>query len=175
MTEFERMGMLQQARRNIAKGRTEFWTRGLLVNVITGLSPANTKGFRDYRAWTLEQLALAVEYLLGAGEPMLAGEVSVHEYWDAWVRELAIAVTAAHVLIFRIGSLEGEPRSIVLAARASDVKIERRSGLFGLIWPGIEVSYRTGRWSIRGFTGQFDPNPVLDAWRKAVGAAAAAR
>jgi hypothetical protein len=29
---------------------------------------------RDYRSWTLEQLALATAYLLGPDEPMLAGE-----------------------------------------------------------------------------------------------------
>jgi hypothetical protein len=50
----------------------------------------------------MEQLALAAAYLLGPDEPMLAGEMSRYDVWDGWARNLAVAVTAAHVIVFRI-------------------------------------------------------------------------
>jgi len=37
---------------------------------------------------------------------------------------LAVAVTAAHVLVFRMESLDDQPRWIALACRSVDVKIE---------------------------------------------------
>jgi hypothetical protein len=98
---------------------------------------------------------------------MLAGEVSVYDLWNAWARDLAVVVTAAHVLVFRIDSVEGQPRWIALAGRATDVKLQSRSGLFGWLWPALEVAGRGGRWTIHGFQGEFSPDPVLDAWRKA--------
>jgi hypothetical protein len=85
------------------------------------------------------------------------------------VRNLAVAVTAAHVLIFRIDSAEGQPRWIALARRATDVKIEARTGLSGFFLPGLEVTDRTARWTIQGFQGEkFNSDPVLNAWRQAV-------
>ena len=131
MTEFERSGKLNLARADVAKGRRLFWTLGLLVSGLIGGSPANTNGFREYRTWTIEQLALATTYLLGPDEPMVAGEVSAYDEWDAWTRDLAVAVTANHVLVFRIDSREGQPRWIALVGRPTDVKIEARWGLFG--------------------------------------------
>jgi hypothetical protein len=167
MTEFERSGRLALARADLAKGRREFWRSAPLSGLI-GLMPVNRHGFRDYRTWTIEQLSLATAYLLGPDEPMLAGELSVHDVWDAWARDLAVAVTAAHVLVFRIDSGEGQPRWIALAGRAPDVKMESRTGLFGRLWPALEIAGRNGRCTIHGFQGEFNPHPVLDAWRQAV-------
>jgi hypothetical protein len=166
MTEFEKSGGLEPARARIRKGQRLFWSLVLLDGLI-GLSPANRNGFRDYRRWTIEQLALATAYLLGPDEPMLAGEVSVYDVWDTWGRDLALAVTTAHVLVFRIDSMQGQPRWITLAQRAADVKVESRTGLYGRLWPALEITGRNGRWTIHGFQGEFNPDPVLDAWRKA--------
>jgi len=174
MTEFEKSGKLEVARAEKAKGQGPFW-RDVVVWGFIGLTPVNRNGFRDYRTWTIEQLALATAYLLGPDEPLLAAEVSAYAVWDAWARDLAVAVTAGHVLVFRIDSAEGQPRWIALAGRVSDVKIESRTGLMGRLWPALEISGRMGRWIIHGFGGEFDPEPVLGAWRNAVGAAAAAR
>jgi hypothetical protein len=168
MTEFEKSGKLKLARADLAKGRRQFWTTGLLFTLIN-LMPANINGFREYRTWTIEQLALATTYLLGPDEPMLAGEVSAYDEWDAWTRDLAIVVTATHVLVFRIDSREGQPRWIALAGRATDVKIESRTGLYGYLWPALEISGWSGRWTmvIHGISGEFEPGPVLEAWRQA--------
>jgi hypothetical protein len=168
MTEFEKSGKLKLAREDLAKGRRRFWSSALVLGLI-GLSPANTNGFREYRSWTIEQLALATTYMLGPDEPMLAGEVSAYDLVDAWTRDLAIAVTATHVLVFRIDSLDGQPRWIALAGRAADVKIESRTGLYGYLWPALEISGTNGKWTmtIRGLMRQFEPGPVLEAWRQA--------
>ena len=168
MTEFEKSGRLKLARADLAKGRRRFWA-SLLPFALIDLNTANTSGFREYRTWTIEQLALATTYVLGPNQPMLAGEVSAYDAWDGWMRDLAVAVTAAHVLVFRIDSLDGQPRWIALARRATDVKIEARTGLFGRFWPALEVTDRTARWTIQGLQGEkFNPDPVLDTWRQAV-------
>jgi hypothetical protein len=167
ITEFEKSGRLQLARADKAKGRPAFWRDTFLYGFI-GLSPVNRNGFRDYRTWTIEQLALATDYLLGPDEPLLVGEVSVYDVWDVWARDLAVAVTAAHVLVFRIDHAEGQPLWIGLAARVTDVRIEARTGLYGWFWPALEVTGRTGRWTILGFLGApFNPDPVLETWRQA--------
>jgi hypothetical protein len=167
-TESEKSGRLQLARADKEKGRPRFWLLTLLYGLVD-LSAVNRQGYREYRTWTIEQLALATAYLLGPTEPLIAGEVSVYDVWDAWSRSLAVAVTAAHVLVFRIDHAEGQPRWIGLAGRANDVRMESHTGLYGRLWPGLSVTGRTGRWTIWGFRGggEFDPNPVLDAWRQA--------
>ena len=164
MTEFEKSGKLKLARAEVAKGRRLFWAATLVFG-----SVANENGFREYRTWTIEQLALATAYVLGPDEPLVAGEVSAYDEWDAWTRDLAVVVTANHVLIFRIDSREGQPRWIVLAGRATDVKVEARTGLYGYLWPALEVSGWSGKWTmtIRGFFREFQPGPVLEAWRQA--------
>jgi hypothetical protein len=174
-TEFEKSGRLELARADKRKGQRQFWGCAAFLGAFVGLNAVNRQGFSDYRTWTIEQLALATAYLLGPDEPMLAGEVSVYDLWDAWARDLAVAVTAAHVLVFRIDSVEGQPRWITLAGRATDVNLESRTGLFGWLWPALEVAGRSGRWTIHSFQGEFHPDPVLDAWRKAASGAASKR
>jgi hypothetical protein len=81
--------------------------------------------------------------------------------WD-----LAVAVTAAHVLVFGIDSLEGQPRSVALVGRPTDVKMKLRSLVFGLD-PSLLISSEKGQWRIRGTPSVFRPEPVLEAWRQA--------
>lgn len=171
-TEFEQSGQLKKMRDRRSKGRWLFWTFGLGFGLPTFLqspSPDILPYARDYRLWTLEQLALATTYLLGPDEPMLAGETSIYDVGDSWTRGLAVAVTAAHVVVFRIDSVDGQPRWIVLVGRSTDVNIESRSRAFGFLWPALKVSGWNGQWTIRGQPGMFKSEPVLDAWRQAAG------
>jgi hypothetical protein len=124
---------------------------------------------RDYRSWKLEQLALATAHLLGPYEAMLAGETSLldsHITRGSVTRDLAVAVTAAHILVFVIDSLDGQPRWVALAGSPTDVKIELRSLVFGL-YPALWISCGNVQWRIRGIPGVFRPEPVLEAWRQA--------
>jgi hypothetical protein len=166
-TEFEQSGKLKIARSRMSKTRwlraaNTFaplaWLSGVPL-IVVGL-----RAVRDYRSWTVEQLALATAYLLGPDEPMLAGEGTIIE--EPWTPNLAVAVTAAHVLVFRIDSLVEQPRWIVLAGRPTDVKIEKRTGPLGF-GSALVISGRNGQWTIRGQPGAFKPKPVLDAWRQA--------
>jgi hypothetical protein len=171
-TEFEQSGQLKKMRDRRSKGRWLFWTVGFgfgLPSFLQNPSPDILPYASGYRLWTLEQLTLATSYLLGPNEPMLAGETSIQDVVDTWTRDLAVAVTAAHVVVFRFDSVDGQPRWIVLAARPADVKIESRSGLFGYLWPVLKVSGWNGLWTIRGQPGMFKPESVLDAWRQAAG------
>lgn len=125
---------------------------------------------RDYRSWRLEQLALATDFLLGPNEVMLAGETGVQITGSSATPDLAVAVTAAHVLVFGIDSLDGQPRWLAMADRPTNVKIELRSLLFGL-YPSLLISRGNGRWRILGAPSVFRPEPVLEAWRRAAGGA----
>ena len=82
------------------------------------------------------------------------------------MRDLAVAVTAAHILVLDIDSLDGQPRWVALAGRPSDVKIELRSLVFGL-FPALWISCGNVQWRIRGTPSVFRPQPVLEAWRQA--------
>lgn len=121
--------------------------------------------------WTFEQLALATSFLLGPDEAILAAEVNLdtpNALTDSLKRDLAVVVTARHVLIFRIDSFDGQPRWIALAARPADVKMVSR-WIFenSTAGPALVVSSGTGRWVIRAFYGVSRPDDVLDAWRRA--------
>jgi hypothetical protein len=124
---------------------------------------------RDYRLWTLEQLVAATSYLLGPNETMLAGEATVlppQFVGDSDKRDLAVAVTAAHVLLFRVDSFDGQPRSIVLVARRADVTMEVRSFVAaGFHGPALTIRSGNAQWVIRGEPGVWEPNAVLEAWR----------
>ncbi len=178
-TEFERSGKLGKARSRRKTGERLFWVNTIPpIAWLTGsaLIVVGMRASRAYRSWTLEQLALATAYLLGPDEPMLAGEggTLVADQFDLppWRRDLAVAVTAAHVLVFRIDSVDGQPRWIALAARTSRVKIEVLRGIRTTregvaVGPDLVVSDRNGQWTIRG-SSWFQPDPVLEAWRQAV-------
>jgi hypothetical protein len=178
MTEFERSGKLEIARRrrqtsqwlDVAHAYPPLaWLTGSAL-IVVGM-----RAGRAYRSWTLEQLALATAYLLGPDEPMQAGEGGTLEAdkmdLPPYRRDLAVAVTAAHVLVFRIDSVDGQPRWIALAARCKDVKIEVTKGIRSTrdgiqVGPDLVVSGWNGQWTIRG-ASWFKPDPVLEAWRHA--------
>ncbi len=168
-TEFELSGKLKRLRDRRRKGRWLFWTFSFtLPSFLQSPSPDVLPYAGDYRLWTLEQLALATTYLLGPDEPMLAGETSIYDVVDSWTRDLAVAVTAGHVVVFRIDSVDGQPRWILLVGRPADVKMESRWGVFRFLWPAVTVSGWNGRWTIQGQPGLFKAEPVLEAWRQAV-------
>ncbi len=164
-TEIEKSGRLEVARADLSNGRRAFWGWAFLIGDFG--TPVNRRGFDEYRTWTIEQLSLAIAYLLGPDEPLLAGEVSVGDVWDGWTRRLAVAVTAAHVIVFRIDHLDGQPRWVGMAARPTAVTMERKTLLFGWMYQALEVRGPNGRWSILGFRGDnnFNPEPVIEAWR----------
>lgn len=144
-------------------------TSGLIVPFIP-LFIRGDRAMRDYRGWTIEQLALATTYLLGPDEHMVAGETTLlapSALADWWKRDLGLAVTEAHVLVFRIDSFEGQPRWIALAAPAADVTIETFPPFESLVrGPALAVRRGDALWIIRGSAG-FSPDPVIDAWRQA--------
>jgi hypothetical protein len=122
---------------------------------------------RDSRSWKLEQMALATTYLLGPDEPMVAGELTTVTTDEA-APILAVAVTSAHVLVFGLESLDGQPRWIALAGRVTDVTMKVRTGIEKvLLFPALLVTGRNGQLVIAGFPTMFKPEPVLDAWRQA--------
>jgi hypothetical protein len=167
VTEFEQSGKLKGARSFMRRAsRYLSWNTFISVGLIF-LFPW-LDALRDYRSWKLEQLALATAYLLGPHEAMLAGETSLLDSQTTFngsvTRDLAVAVTAAHILVFAIDSLDGQPRWVALAGRPTDVKIEQRSLLFGL-YPALLISRGNVQWRIRGMPSVFRPEPVLEAWR----------
>jgi hypothetical protein len=168
VTEFERSGKLQGARSFMRRGSLFLYGNTFISLGLIFLFPW-LAALRDYRSWKLEQVALATAHLLGPHEPMLAGETSLKDSHiaEAFVtRDLAVAVTAAHVLVFDIDSLDGQPRWVALASRPIDVKLELCSLLFGL-YPSLMISSGNGQWRIRGTPTVFRPEPVLEAWRQA--------
>ena len=179
-TEFERSGRLQEVNKRMrSAGWLAVANEGCLVQpitAITGIALLNIlqPSLRAYRTWRLEQLELATSYLLGSGEPMLAGEpANATSGGDGPF--LAVVVTAAHVLVFRLDAPEGQPRWIALAGRPGEVKIEHMSVAMGLLYTALIVTSGNARFEIRGWPGVFKPEPVLDAWRRAVTATASAR
>ena len=166
VTEFERLGKLKDARNFMRRASLVLsWNSFISVGLIF-LFPW-LAALRDYRLWKLEQVALATAYLLGPDETMLAGETSLLDshITSRVTRDLAVAVTEAHILVFGIDSLDGQPRWVVLAGRPTDVNIERRSLVFGL-YPALWISRGNVEWRIRGTPSVFRPEPVLEAWRQ---------
>jgi hypothetical protein len=102
---------------------------------------------------------------------MQAAETTIFStYWDGVVmRDFAVVVTASHILVLRIDSLDGQPRWVSLAAHPRDVRIELHSGWLGY-GPTLRVSSQTGQWAIRGNQRVFRPEPVLQAWHHAAAA-----
>ncbi len=161
MTEFEQLGKLKGARRLM---RLLPWNTSINLGVI--LFFPWLAAMRNYRSWRLEQLALSTAYLVGPREAMLACESSFPITGSLVPSDLAVVVTGAHVLVFGIDSLDGQPRWVALAGRPTDVNMELRSSLFGL-YPSLLISGGNGRWRIRGVATVFRPGPVLEAWRQA--------
>jgi len=172
-TEFEASAQLADARRRAKKGG-RLWS---VFDVIPALAAFRIVALGDllpavgvYRSWKLAQMALATTYLLGPDEPMLAGEIATVTREES-APVLAVAVTSAHVLVFRLDSLDGQPRWIVMAGRASDMNLTVRTGIEKvLLLPALLVTGKYGQAVIGGLPGMFHtfmPQPVLDAWRQA--------
>ena len=177
ITDFERSGALDRSRRRIKQ--TKVMSDVFMVEMaIPTSSPLSLIGnalvlpflvlerraFRDYRTWTLQQLAIATEFVLGPDAPMMAGETAMYRSSGLATRDLAVAVTAEHVIVFRIDSLDGQPRWIALAARCVDVKLEARNMRFGP-QPSLVITQGGQSWVIRGYPRVFEPGAVLNAWR----------
>ena len=143
----------------------------VLLVLLLPLYLRGDRAMRDYRAWTLDQLALATSYLLGPDESMVAGETTLlppGSLTGDWKRDLALAVTEAHVVVFRIDYFGGQPRWIAHAASAKDVTIEKRPPLEGLFRdPALVISKGDAHWTIQGSRGVWKPDPVVEAWRQA--------
>jgi len=168
VTEFEQSGRLNGARTFMRRASLFVWGNTSTSLALVFLFPW-LNALQDYRSWRLEQLALATAYLLGPNEAMLAGETSLldsHFSQGLATRDLAVAVTPAHVLVFAIDSLDGQPRWVACAGRATDVRLELLSLVFGL-FPAISIRFGNGHWRIRGAPRVFRPEPVLKAWRQA--------
>src|SRR5260370_20116533 len=168
VTEFEQSGKLKGARTFMRRAALFLsWNTFMSLGLIF-LFPW-LAALRDYRSWKLEQLALATAYLLGPHEAMLAGETSLLDsqttYTGSVARDLAVAVTEGHILVFCIDSLHGPPRWLALPGRPTDVKIELRSLVFGL-YPALWISRGNVQWRIRGMPSVFRPKPVLEARRQ---------
>ena len=183
MTDFERSGKLSRSRRLMRRHMWLYWLNtggsllaGTLWSALAG--PA----LQGYRTWTLEQLALATAYVLGPDEPMLAGEVSIlmpTGLASPFERDFAVAVSAAHVLVFRLDSFDGQPRWLALAARPAGVEISkrwtggvRRQRVLS-VYPELRIKAVESEWSILLTPLVSDAKPVLEAWRRASGATAA--
>ena len=168
VTEFEQSGKLKGARSFMRRWALVIWGNSFASLGVVLLFPW-LAALRDYRSWKLEQLALATAYLLGPQEAMLAGETSLldsHIAGGMWTSDLAVVVTAAHIVVFRIDSLDGQPRWVASAARPTDVKVGLRSSVFGLD-PTLLITTASAQLRIRGIPSVFRPEPVLEAWRQA--------
>ena len=136
---------------------------------------AERDAFRELRTWTLEQLASAAAYLLGAGEPILAAETGLYRpvlrflSYTAY-RDVAVVVTAAHVLVLRFDRFDGQPRWVSLAAKPLEVTFEVFGAVVG-VYATIVVHHGAQSWVIKGQTGIAQPGPVVAAWKSAVAAA----
>jgi hypothetical protein len=185
-TEFERSGGLKTARRLI--NLREWIFGGMYLTVISVvLSPGvlllaivymvvQHRGFRGYRQWTLEMLAIATAQLLGPEEPMVAGETACRAtvgFWPGMQRDFAIAATKAHVVLYQIEHYDFPLSRVVFAARTTEVEITAANGFFD---QHLVVTYAGRRWVIRGVWGVFKGDEVLQAWwnsrQKLVGATA---
>jgi len=176
ITEFERSGALDRSRRRMKQHKVmsdlvtvESAIASSSPLLLIGLAVAlpffvlERRAFRDYRAWTLQQLTIATELVLGPDAPMMAGETAMYRRSGLATRDLAVAVTAEYVIVFRIDSLDGQPRWIALAARCADVKLESRNMRFGT-QPSLVITRGGQNWVIRGYPRVFEPGRVLDVW-----------
>jgi hypothetical protein len=175
MTEFERSGRLQAARR-LVKTRELLTIVGVVgVAGIIGILflpiflvvyyVVMIRLFKAYREWTLELLTLATAQLLGPDEPMVAGETTAfppYRLWPGVQRDFAVAVTRAHVLMYWFGEYDSPACRVVWAARPEEVEMRVLSGLLGL--KRLAIGYAGRWWILRGIWRAFEPEQVMTAW-----------
>lgn len=136
---------------------------------------AERRAFGEFRKWTLVQLASATAHLVGPDEPMVAGETALYRpifsviTYTAY-RDLAVVVTAAHILVLRFDRFDGQPRWVSLAARPTEVTLEVFGRVVG-VHTTIVVLHGGQSWSIKGTMRIAQPDPVIAAWKTAVATA----
>jgi hypothetical protein len=177
-TEFERSGKLAEARGLISKRDAAFavgYGAGMVPDVAIAAVDllavytmvVQWRAFKQYREWTLEQLKVATEELLGADEPMIAGETTL---WPptglvpGMRRDFAVAVTRAHVVLYQFAYANSPTMRVVFAAIPSQVRMIQYGGIFksnlGIICGGR-------RWDLDGIKRIFNPWPVMAALHSA--------
>ena len=175
VTEFERSGKLRSARRLIEMRTGLFiamYVAGgsvigipLLPIFLVAYMVVQYLGFKAFRQWTLELLAVATAQLMGPEEPMLAGETMLWSptgLWPRMQRDIAVAVTRSHVLLYQFDTEDGPPSRVVFAARSQDAELRF---LKGVIWLDRLVVIHAGRWWVlRGIWGAFDGRQAFRAW-----------
>lgn len=130
--------------------------------------------YRLLRELKLAQLAQATAYLLDRSEPIVAAEASLYPANPImpWllVGSFAVVVTSAVVLVLESQRPLEAPRYVAMAARVPDIQIQLgRDGLFR--FPALFVRRSDRLWTITGIGRVFQPEPVLEAWRRSAGAA----
>ena len=146
------------------------------ISLLVGLPflVSERRFFRAYRQWALDLLSSATAYLLGPGEPLVAGEPSLTTRFLGQnpIPDLSVVVTAAHVLVLQMDQRNGQPRGVAVAAGARDVQVEAPTPVFSQ--PTIVVRRGTQWWSIQGSSGVMRSELVVSAWKRALTAASRA-
>jgi hypothetical protein len=180
-TEFERSGKLAHAR-GLISNRDNAFAAGYAAGLVPDLAlpvvdlaaiyvmVVQWQAFKEYREWTLEQLQVATEELLGPDEPMIAGETTL---WPptgivpGMRRDFAVAVTRAHAVLYQFAYANSPSMRVVFAAVPSQVRLIDYGGILksnlGIICGGR-------RWDLAGIKGIFKARPVSAALQSATGA-----
>lgn len=96
---------------------------------------------------------------------MLAGETTLRAlsgFWPREKRDVAIAVTRDHVLLFLFDSFDHPAMHVIVAATPAEIELMPISGLMQTT---LSATYSGRRWFITGTRGIFKGDPVLEAWR----------
>lgn len=165
-TEFERSGGRKGARRLVTIQEWIFGGMYLVGITVIGLPLVlilaiahvivQFRAFKAYRQWTLELLTLATAQLLDPDEPMLAGETTLwppSRLWPSMRRNYAIAVTRAHVLLYRFDHHDSPAIRVVFAAGPTEVELLFIKGLTRL---SLAVTHAGQRWFLPGIRGIFN-------------------
>jgi hypothetical protein len=171
-SRFERPGEAARQQQRMSRLDAVGWMTILFGATIVGLPIAVFfllylhRTYKSYRAWRLDTLAEATAYLLGPDEPMLAGETALRQSLLGVGTEsnLAVAVTAGHVLLFDTPRYWSPPLRVALAARPEEVELYSVQPSIGR--PLLRVVCRGRQWGIGGSVWIFQPQPVVEAWWK---------
>ena len=177
-TEFERSGKLAHARGLISKRDNAFaamYGVGIVPDVALPvvdllaiyMMVVQWQGFKEYREWTLEQLKVATEELLGPDEPMVAGETTL---WPpsglvpGMRRDFAVAVTREHVVLYQFAYANSPTMRVVFAAVPSHVRLIDYGGI---LKSNLGIVCGGRRWDLVGIKRIFKAWPVIAALRAA--------
>ena len=180
-TEFERSGKLAHARGLISQRDNAFaatYAVGLVPDVgvaaVDGLAvygmAVQWQGFKEYREWTLEQLAVATEELFGPDEPMVAGETTLWPptgFVPGMRRDFAVAVTREHVVLYQFPYANSPSMRVVFAAVPSQVRLIDYGGI---LKSNLGIVCGGHRWDLVGIKWIFNARPVIAALQSAAAA-----